>query len=80
MVGELSGPRVDLTVAEMNRYMGQVETPPAGSSYACVSNGKYNKGCGYGMFNTFKALKLWHRTVARREPPGRDDWRPRRLV
>jgi hypothetical protein len=46
-------------VAEMNKYMGQVETPPAGSGYACQINGKYNKGCGYGMFNTFKALKLY---------------------
>src|SRR5207244_8438499 len=57
-VGELSGARVDLTVAFLDKYMGQVETPPAGSAFAC-GNGKYNKGCGYGMFNTFKALKLY---------------------
>jgi len=57
-VGELAGARVDLTVAEMDKYMGVTETPPSGSALACY-NGKYNKGCGYGMFNTFKALKLY---------------------
>jgi len=50
---------VDQTVAEMDKYMGQVETPPSGSNLACQVTGKYNKGCGYGMFNTFKALKLY---------------------
>jgi hypothetical protein len=45
-------------VAEIDKYQGQVEAPPPGSSSACY-NGKYNKGCGYGMFNTFKGLKLY---------------------
>jgi len=49
---------VDLTVAEINKYMGQVEVPPSGSALQCGNN-KYNKGCGYGMFNTFKALKIF---------------------
>ena len=59
-VGETSGARVDLTTAEINKWWlmsGSSEAPPAGAAYAC-SNGKYNKGCGYGMFNAFKALKL----------------------
>jgi hypothetical protein len=82
MVGELSGPRVDLTVAEMNLYMGPgtPETPPAGSAFACQNNGKFNKGCGYGMFNTFKALKLYGITTLPNvnRPAGSigdpDDW------
>ena len=59
-IGETSGPRVDLTVGLINQYWlmsGVNENPPSGSALAC-GNGKYNKGCGYGMFNTFKALKL----------------------
>jgi hypothetical protein len=31
--------------------------PQAGANYGCVG-GTYNKGCAYGMFNVFKALKL----------------------
>ena len=59
-VGENTGARVDLTVNEINGYFPSGATPPpAGGSvaFAC-GNGTYNLGCGYGMFNTFKALKL----------------------
>lgn len=29
-----------------------------GDTFFCTNNSAYNKGCGYGMFNVFKALKL----------------------
>jgi hypothetical protein len=54
-IGELTGARVDQTVAEINRYQGPVDV----SDFLNCGNGKQNKGCGYGMFNTFKALKLY---------------------
>lgn len=56
-----SFPRVALTVTEIDKWWitsGGNEAPPAGAAYACSGNGKYNKGCGYGMFNAFKGLKL----------------------
>jgi hypothetical protein len=55
-IGETTGARVNLTVSEINKYFPQGAVPP-GSALAC-GNGSYNLGCGYGMFNTFKALKL----------------------
>jgi hypothetical protein len=54
-VGEIMGARVNLTVNEINNYFPS--GAPAGSGYAC-GNSTYNLGCGYGMFNAFKALKL----------------------
>jgi hypothetical protein len=30
----------------------------AGDNYGCFPNGTHNKGCGYAMFNVFKAFKL----------------------
>jgi PKD repeat protein len=55
-VGETTGARVNLTVGEINNWFPSGAVP-SGANYAC-GNGTYNLGCGYGMFNAFKALKL----------------------
>ncbi len=39
-------------------YVSNHWTSVSGQSFAC-NNGVFNKGCGYGMFNVFKALKLY---------------------
>jgi hypothetical protein len=56
-IGEKTGARVDQTVAQINGYFPQGALPAGANALAC-QNGSYNLGCGYGMFNTFKALKL----------------------
>lgn len=44
-------------VAGRNSISNRWNGPVGGDSYACT-NGQWNKGCGYAMFNIFKALKL----------------------
>jgi hypothetical protein len=56
-IGETTGARVNLTVNEINGYFPSGSVPPGPNALAC-GNGTYNLGCGYGMFQTFKALKL----------------------
>src|ERR1043166_4388700 len=40
-----------------NAISNRWNAPASGDNYAC-GNGTHNKGCGYAMFNVFKALKL----------------------
>ena len=76
-IGETTGARVTQTVNEINRYMGPTDV----SDFLNCGNGKQNKGCGYGMFNTFKALKLFGiDLLSNVNRPAATDWRPGRLV
>jgi RHS repeat-associated protein len=60
-------------LAGRNAISSRWNAPVSGDNYPCASN-LYNKGCGYAMFNVFKALKLQGVTtlpgVSRAAGPG----------
>jgi len=54
----IGAPLGDARVQSSLTYLSNHWTVATGESFAC-GNGLFNKGCGYGMFNIFKALKLY---------------------
>jgi hypothetical protein len=52
---DTSNPQVQ---AGLNYISARWNTSGLSQSFLCSNNGANNKGCGYGMFNSFKALKL----------------------
>jgi hypothetical protein len=52
---DTSDPRVQ---AGLNYISARWNSTALGQTFHCSNNSTTNKGCSYGMFNTFKALKL----------------------
>jgi hypothetical protein len=72
-------PGTDADVLNAQNYINARWHAPSGESFLCP-NGTTNKGCGYGMFNVFKGLKLYGVTTLTNvnRPAGTvgdpDDW------
>jgi hypothetical protein len=74
-------PLADADVQNALTWLGaRWQNQATGQSFVC-GNGTYNKGCGYGMFNVFKGLRLYGVTtlsgVNRPAGPGAipaNDW------